>query len=163
MSGENEAENGQQQKGGEGGKEFAPITSQEQLNRLIGERINAVKSQFADYDDLKTKAAEYDKVTEASKTELQKAIERAEAAEQRAQAFEAREQRTKWAEEIVKGSDIPAAALRGATREELAEHFEVLKGLVKPPRRTATPPGRPAQDSEKGRAAAALRELRRGT
>lgn len=64
-----------------GNDEFKPITSQEQLDKLIGERINKVKSQFGDYDDLKAKAAEYDKAQENAKSELQKAVDRAEAAE----------------------------------------------------------------------------------
>lgn len=148
-----------------GGQEFTPITSQEEFDRALSKRLERERSKFADYDEIKTKAAEFDKVAEASKTELQKALERAEAAEKRAQAFEAKEQRQQWATEIVKGSDVPAAALRGSTREELAEHFEVLKGLVSKPggHRTATPPGKPAPaEGEKGRAAAALRALRQG-
>ena len=156
---------------GEGGKEvvegaeFKAITSQDELDRVLARRLERERAKFADYDEIKTKAAEFDKVAEASKTELQKAVERAEAAEKRAQAFEAKEQRQQWAAEIVKDSDVPAAALRGSTREELVEHFNVLKALVtKPsPKRTATPPGKPAPDAgEKGRAAAALREMRRG-
>lgn len=146
-----------------GAGEFKPITSQDELNRIIGERVKRAKP--ADYDELKAKASEFDKVAEASKTELQKAIERAEAAEKKAASFEAKEQRAAWAADIVKDSGVPPEALRGSTREELEEHFNVLKVLVtKPsPKRTATPPGRPSPgDGEKGRAAAALREMRRG-
>lgn len=60
---------------------FKAITSQEQLNRTIGERINAVKSQFSDYDDLKAKAARLDEIEEANKSEIEKARERVEQAE----------------------------------------------------------------------------------
>ena len=48
----------------EGADKFAPITSQEQLNTVISERIERAKKTavepFTDYDDLKTKAAQYD-------------------------------------------------------------------------------------------------------
>lgn len=147
-----------------GGEEFKPITTQEQLNKLIGGRIEAVKAKFADYDDIKAKASEFDNLAEANKTELQKALDRAAAAEQKAAEFEAKEQRTKWAEEIVKDSEVPAAVLRGSTREELEEHFTALSALVKPSqKRIATPSGKPAPGEAGGsRAAAALRELRRG-
>ena len=151
--------------GTDGAGEFKPITSQDDLNRIITKRIERERARFADYDEVKQKATEFDKFAEANKTELQKVLERAEAAEKKAAAFEAKEQRTKWAEEIVKDSGVPAAALRGSTKEELQEHFNVLKALVtKPsPTRTATPPGKPSPgDGEKGRAAAALREMRRG-
>ena len=44
---------------------FTPITSQEQLDRIIGERVKrekeAAAKKYADYDDLKVKAADYEK------------------------------------------------------------------------------------------------------
>lgn len=148
-----------------GGQGFKPITSQEDFDKALAKRLERERAKFADYDDVKAKAAEFDKAAEASKSELQKAIERAEAAEKRAAEFEAKEQRQQWAADIVKGTDIPITALRGTTREELEEHFAVLSSLIKPTPggRTATPPGRPAPgEGEKGRAAAALRALRQG-
>lgn len=53
---------------------FKPITTQEELNRVISDRINRVKNQYSDYDDLKTKAGLYDSeksVWESEKGELQ--------------------------------------------------------------------------------------------
>lgn len=55
--------------------------TQADIDRIVGERLSRQKAQFKDYDDLKNKAAEFDKLTEAQKTEAQKAAERAEAAE----------------------------------------------------------------------------------
>lgn len=157
----------EQNKGESGaGDKFTPITSQEQLNRIIGGRIDSVKSQFADYDELKAKAEKFDQAETEKLSEIEKAVKRAEAAEAKVASFEAEKQRTGWAKEIVKDSGVPVEALRGNTREELEEHFKVLSSLVSASptgRRTATPPGKPAAgDGEKGRAAAALRELRQG-
>lgn len=60
----------------EGADKFTPITSQEQLNTVISERIERAKKTavepFGDYDDLKTKAAEFDKVQDQSKSAEQK-------------------------------------------------------------------------------------------
>lgn len=150
---------------GGGQNQFQAITSQADLDRIIGERVARERGKYADYDDLKAKASEYDKVTEASKTELQKERERAEAAEKKVAKFEAEKQVATWAADIVKGSTIPAAALRGSTKEELAEHFEVLKGIAPPSaQKRGTPPGKAAGDDGKpgSRAVEALRELRRG-
>src|SRR5688572_13274208 len=91
---------------GDDGKAGRTFT-QDQVNAFLAEEKRKVTERFADYDDLKTKASEYDKVTEASKTELQKERERAEAAERKAAAYEAKEQVAAWASEIVKGSSIP--------------------------------------------------------
>lgn len=155
----NEGENG----GSNGG--FTPPATQEELNRILESRLARERAKYADYDDLKAKASEYDKVTEASKTELQKERERAEAAEKKAAKYEAEKQVATWAAEITKGSSIPAAALRGSTKEELAEHFEVLKSIAPAPQqKRGTPPGKAAGDDGKpgSRAVEALRELRRG-
>lgn len=51
---------------------FQPITSQADLDRLLGERLARERQKFADYDDLKKKASELDKIEDANKTEIQK-------------------------------------------------------------------------------------------
>ena len=44
---------------------FEPITSQDQLNRIIGDRIKQAREnaekKYADYDDLKAKVSDYEK------------------------------------------------------------------------------------------------------
>jgi len=152
--------------GNDGGQnQFQAITSQADLDRIIGERVARERGKYADYDDLKAKATKFDEVTEANKTELQKERERADAAERKAAGYEAEKQVATWAAEIVKGSTIPANALRGSTKEELAEHFEVLKSIAPAPQqKRGTPPGKRAADGDKpgSRAAEALRSLRQG-
>lgn len=66
--------------GAQGGEGFKAITSQDELNRVIGERIARAEAKasekYADYEDLKAKAAKFDEVDQASKTEAQKTAER---------------------------------------------------------------------------------------
>lgn len=61
--------------------EFKPITSQDDLNRIIGDRVKRAEAKFADYGDLKAKADQLDQLTEASQTEAEKAAKRASKAE----------------------------------------------------------------------------------
>lgn len=56
--------------------------TQADLDRIVGERLAKQKAQFKDYDDLRTKASEFDRLTESQKSDLQKAQDRAEKAEQ---------------------------------------------------------------------------------
>ena len=73
--------------GTEGGApSFSAITSQEEFDRRVADRLARQRAQFKDYDDLKRKAAEFDQLTEAQKSEAQKAADRAEAAEKAAAA-----------------------------------------------------------------------------
>lgn len=110
----------------------APAT-QEELNRIIADRVARAKSQFADYGDLKKKAEQFDAIAEAQKTETQRAIERAESAERRAQELESKQQVADWKSQIAKEVGVPASALRGTTEEDLRAHAEELKQLLPDP------------------------------
>lgn len=160
MSDENDAQN----KGGGGteGSEFKPITSQEELDRTLAKRLERERSKFADYDDLRAKASKFDELEQASKSELEREREARAAAEAELGKYRQRDQVASWAKEVAKERPELAPLLRGSTKDELTEHFEQLKSIAAATRRTATPPGKPSRDGEKGRAAAALRELRRG-
>lgn len=63
------------------GDEFSAITSQEDLDRIIRDRVKRERAKFGDYAELKAKAARFDEIEAASKSELEKAIEAREAAE----------------------------------------------------------------------------------
>jgi hypothetical protein len=58
---------------------FKPITTQEELNSVIGDRVKRAKP--ADYDDLKAKAAKLDQLESDAKPELERLTERASTAE----------------------------------------------------------------------------------
>ena len=63
------------QGGGEPQPEQRMLTQQD-VDRIVSERLARQKAQYADYDDLKAKAAKLQEFEEAQKTELQKAQER---------------------------------------------------------------------------------------
>lgn len=141
----------------EEGNGFQPITSQEQLDKVIGGRINAVKKQFADYDTWRTKAQELEEANGSLSAE-------AKTLRDKVAKYEADQERSQWAQEIAKSAGVPAEALRGNTREELEAHAATIKALLVPPptpkNRTPVPPGRSDQGDGGSRAAAALRALR---
>lgn len=56
--------------------EFIPIQSQDDLNKIIKERIDRERAKYADYADVKAKAAQLDRIAEANKTEAQKTADR---------------------------------------------------------------------------------------
>lgn len=61
------------------GGEFTPITSQDQLNQVIGDRVRRAKP--ADYDELRAKATRLDEIEQANQSEIEKANSRVAAAE----------------------------------------------------------------------------------
>jgi len=155
----------------EGGKDqFKAPASQEEFDRMVGARLERERAKFADYDDLKAKASKYDEVDEANKTELQKAVERAEAAEKKLTPAEAKATRLEVA--LEKGlTATQAKRLVGSTKEELeADADELLADIGTAPKTKADPKklhsgssGSSEQLTGKEKAAAALRQLRTGT
>ena len=95
--------------------DFEPIVSEEQLEKRIGARLARERSKYADYSDLKSKAAEFDKLQEATKTEAQKVSERITQLEKELESERFNTVRAKVASE--KG--VPAHRISGATPEEL--------------------------------------------
>lgn len=57
---------------------FTPIASQADLDRIVQARIARVEAKYSDYEELKNRVQE---VEDANKTELERAVARAEAAE----------------------------------------------------------------------------------
>jgi septal ring factor EnvC (AmiA/AmiB activator) len=126
------------------GNEWKPPATQEELNRIIAERVKRAEAKYAGFGDLKKKAEQFDAIAEAQKTELQKIQERAEAAEKRAADLEAAEakraaeaeqarQVADWKAAISKETGVPASALRGNTKEDLQAHAEEIKALLPDP------------------------------
>lgn len=128
------------------GDGFKAITSQEELNAAIADRIARERAKFKDYGDLKAKASKLDELEEAQKTELQKIQERAEAAEKRAADLEAAEQKRQadaeaakqiadWKADVSKKTGVPADVLRGSDLAEIQAHADSLKALLPEPRK----------------------------
>lgn len=53
-------------------KSFTPITSQADLDTIIGNQLAQELAKYSDYETLKTKAAKLDELEEANKSELEK-------------------------------------------------------------------------------------------
>ncbi|WP_156749430.1 helicase [Mycobacterium sp. E1747] len=86
-------------------------------------------------------AKELADLKESQKTELQKAIERADAAEGALGALKAAEQIREWKSATAKKFGVPADALRGVDLDEIEEHAATLKSLLPEPRKPGHVPG----------------------
>lgn len=76
---------GEQQQDGGDSSGFTPPATQQELNRIISERVSRERSKmeakFSDYEALRTAAAEYAKLQESTKSESEKLAERIAAAD----------------------------------------------------------------------------------
>lgn len=113
-----------------GNSGYTPPASQADLDKIIADRLSRERAKFGDYEDLKTKAAEYDKVVAANQTEAEKQAARLAELEAEVSGYKTREQVAAWISEVAAATGVPAAALRGSTKEEIEAHAESLKSLI---------------------------------
>ena len=101
--------------------------TQDELNRVVADRLTRERSKYADYDDLKKQAAKLQEIEDAQKSELERAQEAQRVAETAAkQATANADQR------LMQAEFLAAAALAGVAHPEdayaLADKTAVLKG-----------------------------------
>ena len=129
-------------KGGADG--FTPITSQAELNKIIGKRIDRERAKFADYDQLKSENAQ-----------LKKDL--------------LEERHGNLIRKVSEDTGVPGSLLRGTTEDELRAHAEEIKSFTsgrsssrKPGHSPHTGPGserpiKPSTDTGRERARAAAK------
>lgn len=119
--------------GGDGNQTWTPPASQEELNRIISERVNRERSKYADYADLKNKASQFDQLNASQQTELQREQAARQAAEQTASETAARLAR---AEAAIKYKNLTAEDLEllgNGTPDEIDARAKRLSERLTPP------------------------------
>lgn len=109
---------------------YTPPATQADLDRIIADRLSRERAKFADYDELKAKAAKLADLEDASKSEAQRQAEALAAAQARISEFEARDQVAAWKAQVAKATGVPVDALAGTSLEDIEAHAEVLKPLL---------------------------------
>lgn len=71
-----EGQSEQQNEGGGNSSGFTPPATQQELNRIIAERVQRERSKYADYEDLRGKAARLAEIEQANLSEADKAARR---------------------------------------------------------------------------------------
>lgn len=88
------------------------LFTQDDVNRIVAQRLARAKAEPpADYAELKEKAAKFDEAQEAAKSDLQKALERAEVAESRLAEMKASAERAAKVAEVARETGVDADIL----------------------------------------------------
>lgn len=91
--------------------------TQEEVNAIVENRVRKESAKYADYEELQKKASKLDQIEEDSKSELQKATEKAEALQKQiddlTRAKELNDIRTKVSNE----TGVPSTLLSAETEE----------------------------------------------
>lgn len=100
--------------------------TQSELNAIISDRLKRESEKYADYETLKEKASRFDEIEEASKTELQKANERAAKLETELSQLRKNEEIRTIREKVATEHGIPASLLSGDSKETCTEQAKAL-------------------------------------
>lgn len=112
---------------------FTPPASQDELNRIIADRLSRERAKFeakfGDYDDVKQKAARLDEIEASNRTEIEKAQTAANTWEQTAQQAQTELARLRVATKYGITEDH-LDLLGSGTEEELTARAERLAALT---------------------------------
>lgn len=106
--------------------------TQAELDAIVTERLKRDRAKYADYDEIKAKAAKFDEAEEASKTELQKATEKAEALQRQVEAMTRADEIRKIRENVATETGVPVNLLSGETAEECKAQADGILAFAKP-------------------------------
>lgn len=112
--------------------------TQEEVDRIVGDRLKRETAKYSDYDEAKAKAAKADAADEKAKTENQKLLDRIDAAERKALDAERRSgeveaEALRFRVAAAKGlNPAQAKRLSGTTQEELEADADELLETFKP-------------------------------
>ena len=100
--------------------------SQSELDAIISDRLKREREKYVDYESLKEKAAKLDEIEEASKTELQKATERAAQLESELTQLRRDAEIRQIREKVAAETGVPATLMSGETEEACVEQAKAI-------------------------------------
>ena len=106
--------------------------TQAELNAIIQKRIGEVSAKYENFEELKAKAQKFDEIEEQSKSELQKATERADALQKELDGMKRADSVRKIREEVATELGVPANLLTGGTKEECEAQAKGILSFAKP-------------------------------
>ncbi|MBR6473427.1 MAG: hypothetical protein IKS99_06885 [Firmicutes bacterium] len=124
--------------------------TQEEVNQMIGERLARERAKFSNYEELEAKAHKFDEIEEKSKTELQKATEKANALQAELDGLKKANSVRELREKVAKEKQIPAHLLTADTEDELNAQADAILSFAKPNAYPAVKDGGEVKGQAKG-------------
>lgn len=112
------------------------VFTQAELNSLLAKQRREVEAKFEGFDEIKERASKYDELTEAAKTEAQKAAEQTQTLQKQLEEAQAE---LDWANTVRRRDRIAAEKgldrklwdrVKGETEEEITADVEELAGFA---------------------------------
>lgn len=102
--------------------------TKDEVNNIVKERLGRERAKYEGFEELKEKAAKYDELEEANKTELQKAQEKAAELENKLKSMEQAQSIREMRNKVAQEKGVPVELLEGETEEACqAQADRILK------------------------------------
>jgi len=106
--------------------------TQAQLDAIVAERLAREKERYADYETLKEKAGKFDAAEEASKTELQKATDKAAELQKQLDELKNQNKVRELREKVAGEMKVPANLLTADTEDALKAQAQAILEYARP-------------------------------
>lgn len=106
--------------------------TQADLDRIVKDRLTREREKYGDYDALKAKAEKLDEIEEASKSELQKATERATALQAELDSLKQANAVKAMREKVAADTGVPVNLLTADSEEACAEQAKQILEFSRP-------------------------------
>lgn len=100
--------------------------TQAELDAIVSDRLKRERTKYEGFEEFKEKAAKLDELEEASKTELQKATERAKALEAELDTMKKAEELRTLRDKVASETGVPVSLLSAETEEACRSQAEQI-------------------------------------
>ena len=106
--------------------------TQAEVDGIVAERLKRERSKYEGFDELKAKAAKFDEMEEANKSELQKATEKATALQAELDKMKAEKTISDVRTKVATEKGVPVELLTATTEEDCAAQAQAILDFAKP-------------------------------
>lgn len=106
--------------------------TQEEVNKIISERLSKEKAKYEGFAELKAKAEKFDAQEEANKTELQKAQEKSAKLEAELKAIKEKAEKDALLAKVSAETGVPTTLLDGENEEAIREKAQAILNFANP-------------------------------
>lgn len=106
--------------------------TQAEVDAIVSDRLKRERAKYPDYDALKEKASRLDQIEEASKTELQKAIERGDALQVELDSIKRANSLRTMRDAVSAETGVPANLLTADTEDGCREQAQAILAFRSP-------------------------------
>lgn len=106
--------------------------TQEEVDRIVGDRLQRERAKYADFETLKEKAAKFDEAEQAQKSELQKETERADALQKELDILKHADSVRTIRDKVAAETGVPASLLNADDEEGCKAQAQAILEFAKP-------------------------------